>query len=109
MSNRTNAEENERIGLMLQSIRESQCVTQQEIADIVGLTRNHISKIERGNSKASISVLLGYCEACQVTPNEILDYQDSGTGILPELKKSIKTLKKHEQRKLNELIRLYKS
>lgn len=47
-------------------------VTQKEIAEHTGLSKNHISAIERGMSKASVELLLGYCEVLEMNPNEIL-------------------------------------
>ena len=40
-----------RFGQMLQSYREGAKVTQQDIADVTGLTKNYISSIERGVHK----------------------------------------------------------
>ena len=83
MANRTNPNENVKIGRMLQSAREIRKVTQQDMADVVDMSKNHISDVERGQSKASISMLLGYCQKLDMTPNEILGYTDS--EVLPEL------------------------
>ena len=40
-----------RFGQMLQGYREGAKVTQQDIADATGLTKNYISSIERGGSQ----------------------------------------------------------
>lgn len=42
-----------RFGQMLQSYREGAKVTQQDIADATGLTKNYISSIERGVHKCN--------------------------------------------------------
>ena len=41
-----------------------------------GLTKNHISAVERGVSQASIKMLLGYCKKLNMTPNEILEFHN---------------------------------
>lgn len=75
MGNKTNEEENIRIGKLLKAARESCGVTQAEMCEYVGLSKNHISAVERGVSKASVEMLLGYCEKLGVTPNDILGFQ----------------------------------
>lgn len=74
MGNKTNEEENIRIGKLLQTARETCGVTQAEMCDYVGLSKNHISAVERGVSKASIEMLLGYCQRLNMTPNDILGF-----------------------------------
>lgn len=58
--NKTNEEENRRIGQILKSTRESYKVTQAEMAQATGMSKNQISAIECGQSKASVELLLGY-------------------------------------------------
>lgn len=54
MANRIIDEENVKIGRLLQNARESHGVLQSELCEATGLTKNHISAVERGVSKASI-------------------------------------------------------
>ena len=49
---------NETIGLTLQNARLAAKVTQAEIAEISGLSKNHISAVERGVCKISLDLLL---------------------------------------------------
>ena len=95
------------IGLMLQSARTAAKATQQEIADAAGLTKNHISKIERGVAKPSVETLLAYCKVLGLSPDEILDYH--GDRINPELIDTLKTYTSKEQEKLSRALRAYKS
>ena len=74
MGNRTNTEMNKKIGKMLQKARMSKRLTQGEVAKHIGISEHHLSAIERGVSKASVEVLLGYCETLSVSPNDILDF-----------------------------------
>lgn len=57
MANRTIDEENVKIGRLLQDARESHGVLQSELCEATGLTKNHISAVERGVSKANIRML----------------------------------------------------
>ena len=74
MGNRTNCEFNKDIGEKLKNARMSKRMTQKEVAVISGITEHHLSAIERGVSKASVEVLLSYCNALKMTPNDILGY-----------------------------------
>ncbi len=103
MSNKSNSESNIRIGRMLQSARESRKVSQIEMAKEVGLTNNHISVLESGQSKASVELLLGYCKKLDMTPNELLEYCDK--EMLPELKDAILHLGTDNQRKILNVIK----
>ena len=69
-------DENIVVGRMLQQARESRKVLQSELCDACGLTKNHISAVERGVSQASIKMLLGYCKKLDMSPNEILGFND---------------------------------
>ena len=87
MANRTIDEENVKIGRLLQDARESHGVLQSELCEATGLTKNHISAVERGVSKASIRMLLGYCEKIGITPNDILGYSE--LNLIPELQEYV--------------------
>ena len=107
MSDRTDAEDNARIGRLFQEAREHRDVTQQEMADPIDLSKNHVSKVERGESKASVSMLLGYCRKLNMSPNEVLGYKDG--EIMPELKSFISNLDTKEQEKLLKILKITKS
>lgn len=96
-------ENNIKIGSLLQSVRESHGIRQSELCEATGLSKNHISAVERGVSKASIHMLLGYCEKLGVTPNDILGYKEP--GIEPELQE---LLGKMDTEKQNTIIRMIK-
>ena len=98
MANRTDAEANFKIGQMLQLARESKRVTQAEMADAIDMSKNHISAVERGQNKASIDMLLGYCRKLEMTPNEILGFY--GAKILPELERMLTPMDEDTQQKL---------
>lgn len=61
-----------KIGLRIKAARESKKMTQEELAEVTGLTNNYISNIERSRSKPSIKTLVKICNALNVTPDYIL-------------------------------------
>lgn len=104
MANKTNEAENARLGRLLQYAREMKKINQSEMIQTTGLTKNHISAVERGVSKPSISMLLGYCEKLEVTPNDILGYHEE--EIIPELRNELSKLNEKEQQKILEIIKI---
>lgn len=97
-------ENNIKIGSLLQSVRESHGIRQSELCEATGLSKNHISAVERGVSKASIRMLLGYCEKLGVTPNDILGYKEP--GIEPELQELLGKMDTEKQNKIIRMIKL---
>lgn len=104
MANKTNEEANRRIGQLLQEARESREVLQSEMSESCGLSKNHISAVERGVSKASIDMLLSYCDRLKMTPNEVLRYDKD--NILPELKTLVTSMSEEQQQKVFQILKL---
>ncbi len=106
MSNTTNEASNQRIGKLLQEARKSGNKKQMDMVSACGLTKNHLSSIERGAAKASIDVLLGYCEVLGLTPNEILGFESRSTNIFPELIAELSRIDIEKQKKILAMIQL---
>lgn len=104
MSNKTNEFENKRIGRMLQYARESHNLLQTDMVEATGLSKNHISAVERGVSKPSIEMLLGYCNRMKITPNDVLGYLEG--EIIPELQQELSRMNQQQQKKVLEIIKL---
>ena len=60
------------IGGRLKAIRKKQGLTQERVAELVDLSPQHISGIETGGAKVSLSALVRLCNALDTTPNEVL-------------------------------------
>ena len=99
---------NKRIGFLLQFARESRRVTQQEMAEKIGISKNHISALERGEYKQPISMLLGYCNVLKMSPNDILEWLGDAIYVDPELMDQILGMDEAQQKKLIEIIKLTK-
>lgn len=78
---------NLKIGLALKSCRKYAKVTQQELADKTGVSKNYISALERGLHKMTVNNLIDFCAALDITPNELLGYRidDSASAELISL------------------------
>ena len=68
------------------------------------LSKNHISAVERGVSKASIDMLLAYCDRLRMTTNEVLGYDKD--NILPELKLLLTNMTEEQQQKVFQILKL---
>lgn len=94
------SKENVRIGHLLKEARIARNITQEEMACYLNLTKNHVSKLERGLHTISTSILLGYCNKLSFTPNDILCPAESTIKIIPELLSLLKETPQTEQRKI---------
>ena len=63
---------NKHIGHVLQQKRIKNHLTQNQVAEIIGVEPRHISQIERGFSKGSIDTLLKLCNTYSITPDIVL-------------------------------------
>lgn len=64
----------EKIGKNIQRIRKKAGVTQEELADKVGVHVSYISRIERGVVNSSIEVIESIAKALKVKSSEILPF-----------------------------------
>lgn len=104
MANKSNESENLRIGKLLKKAREYRKISQADMVETTGLSKNHISAIERGVSKPSIECLLGYCNKLNLTPNDILEYTSS--NIMPEIHMELSSARIDQQKRILEIIRI---
>ena len=51
-------------------------VNQQEMGSLVGVSRQTISQIERGDYSPSVTLALKLAQACHVTVEDIFTYQE---------------------------------
>lgn len=63
--------ENVTYGKSLQEIRKKNNLTQEQVSQLTGLETKYISQIECGIAKGTINTMLKFCEAYNVTPNDI--------------------------------------
>ena len=71
MDNKKN-EQNINYGQKLKRARESLGLTQEKVAEYLGLGPRYISDIERNKTKGSIDTLIKLCNIYNLTPNDLL-------------------------------------
>ena len=78
-----NEQERQRIGQRIADLRKQNGMTQQDLADITGNQRNHISRIESGKYSVGFDTLQAIAEALGMT----VDIIDPGLTDLAPLKR----------------------
>jgi transcriptional regulator with XRE-family HTH domain len=58
------------IGKRIRELRKSKNLTQEQVADLIAVSDNHVSKIETGNSSISLNVFINIAKSFDVS----LDY-----------------------------------
>lgn len=79
---RRNYEQNINYGQKLKKARETLGLTQEKVAEYLGLGPRYISDIERNKTKGSIDTLIKLCNIYNISPNDLLSeyiYFDIGT------------------------------
>lgn len=97
-------QDNQDLGKTLKAKRRELGITQDELAEKLGITKYHLSDIERGVHKLSLTVFLGYCEALNLTPNELLGINT--LNINPELLSVLSTMDADKQLQVLKIVKL---
>lgn len=58
-------------------------IKQNEFAELLGISNNHMSSIETGRQKPSMDTFIGICEELRVTPDYLL-LGNMHTGNIPQ-------------------------
>lgn len=59
-------------GQRLHNRRKEQKLTQEELADMVNISKNHLSSIENGKDGVSVDLLCDFCSALSASPDYFL-------------------------------------
>jgi len=59
-------------GARVRAVRRKQSLTQEELAEKVGISASFMGHIERGSRIASLETLVALCNALKVTPQHLL-------------------------------------
>lgn len=62
-----------KIGQKIRKIRKAHGLSQEELAERIGISTTHMSHIETGNTKLSLPVFIDIAAALEVRTDELLD------------------------------------
>ncbi len=93
------------IGESLKNIRISLGLTQEEVAESLGLAPRYLSDIERNKTKGSLTTLVKLCNLYKVTPTIVLkDYLTVSDGKLDEHISGFNNLNENEKAIVRKLV-----
>ena len=90
------------IGQRIREVRNDKHLTQEYLANKVGVNISHISNIETCKVKVSLTLLVQICNALDVTIDYLLEneYHNPTSVVEKELLNTIKEMKKEKQETL---------
>ena len=89
------------LGARVRTVRRQKTLTQEQLAEQVGISASFLGHIERGTRIASIDTLVALCNALDVTADYLLGASLNGRdGEMPQ------GLSDQERAKLSEFLRL---
>ena len=94
------------LGTRMRKLRKAKNVSIQKLADEIGVTRNYISQLEKGEKIPSLDTLVRIANVLKVCADELLcDYLVAEKTIAPaEINAKIAALPKPIQRHIEQLI-----
>lgn len=69
----------EKLGKNIQTARKIKGLSQNELADILDISREHLAKIETAKRNISLQLLFKLANALQISEKELFDF--SGAGV----------------------------
>ena len=93
------------IGLRIMQRRKELGLSQEKLAEKLGISKNHLSNIERSVYIPTVECIFKICETMGNTPDYyLIGTPSSGTDEIVNL---IKTMPQSNQKKITELLRFY--
>lgn len=64
------------LGLNIAYYRKERGLSQSALAELVNVSRTHMSRIETADCAVSLDVVFDICDALQVAPDKLFDFRD---------------------------------
>ena len=64
------------LGLNIAYYRKARGLSQSQLAELVNISRTHMSRIEIADCAVSLDVVFDICDALDVTPRQLFDVRD---------------------------------
>lgn len=65
-----------RLGLNIAFYRKSRGMSQLQLAELVDISRTHMSRIETADCAVSLDVVFDICDVLQITPSKLFDFRE---------------------------------
>lgn len=98
------------IGQRIRRIRKAHKLSQEELAEKVGISTTHMSHIETGNTKLSLSVFVDIAEALEVQTDSILydEPRDSINAAMNDVAAILEECDTKQARVISDMVRAMK-
>lgn len=103
-------EKNLQLCSRLQKYRKKKRVTQSEMAEYCGLSKNYISALERGVNRCNAQTMIDYAQKLEVSLDVLAGIKSTkkDSPILPEIQEELSLMSIEDQRKLLEILHILK-
>lgn len=64
------------LGLNIAFYRKQRGFSQLKLAEMIDISRTHMSRIETAECAVSLDVVFRLCEVLEITPKELFDFRD---------------------------------
>ena len=64
------------LGLNIAYYRKARGLSQSQLAELVNISRTHMSRIEIADCAVSLDVVFDICDALDVKPSQLFDFRD---------------------------------
>ncbi len=64
------------LGLNIAFYRKKKQLSQSALAEMVGISRTHMSRIETAECAVSVDVIFDICDALDISPAKLFDFRD---------------------------------
>lgn len=94
------------IGMRIRNLRKNRGISQEELAESVDISATHISHIENGSTKLSLTVLVNIASVLSVQIDELLfDHVSSSSDhIISNIIESLSSCSKQQLKIINEIM-----
>lgn len=98
------------IGQRIRRIRKAHKLSQEELAEKVGISTTHMSHIETGNTKLSLPVFVDIAEALEVKTDSLLydEPRDSVTTAISDIVAILEECDAKQARVISDIVRAMK-
>lgn len=103
---RPRKEINRRVGANIQRAREQARYTQEELSELLSITPNHLSAIERGVSGVTLETLEQLCQLFGVSADTLLFGKTERSDISGELVRLLAGLQPTQQQQVVKIVEL---
>lgn len=94
-------ERNKKLGQNMQYYRKEAHVTQKEMSEFCGVSKNHLSKIETGVYKCPAQIFIDYGKKLNISLDTLAEHHTENMSvIMPELQQAISQLNATKQEAL---------